>query len=156
MIRNAYSLNWRVALEVWDCRHGSRSSSSVGISAATSEACNARAMAQAIQPPSTNRTEPTAIQAAAPGSWVSRYISQPMMTVEGMVTTQAATIPITTRRLTPWPEATPEPVTEEAAAWVVEIGIPIPVAPKIAVTAPMLAASPELARSEVMRRPSSR
>ena len=59
------------------------SSSSVGISAATSEACNARAMAQAIQPPSTNRTEPTAIQAAAPGRLVSWYISQPMMTVEG-------------------------------------------------------------------------
>jgi hypothetical protein len=76
-----------------------------------------------------------------------------MMTVEGMVMTQAPTISITTRRLTLWPEATPEPVTEEAAAWVVEIGIPIPVAPKIAVTAPMLAASPELARSEVMRGP---
>ena len=57
--------------------------------------------AQAIQPPSTNSTEPTAIQAAMPGSWVSWYISQPMMTVEGMVMTQAATISITTPRLTP-------------------------------------------------------
>jgi hypothetical protein len=116
---------------------GSRSSSSVGISAATSEACIARAMAQAIHPTSTNRTDPTEIQAAAPGSWVSWYITHPTTIVDGMVMTQEANIFSTTRRLTPWPEATPEPVIEEAAAWVVEMGMPMPVAPKIAVTAPM-------------------
>ena len=44
-------------------------------------------------------------------------------------------------------------MTDDAAACVVEIGTPMPVAPKMAVTAPMLAASPELARSVVIRRP---
>ena len=77
----------------------------------------------------------------------------PTTTVDGMVMTQEATIFTTTRRLTPWPEATPEPVIEDAAAWVVEMGMPMPVAPKIAVTAPMLAANAELARNVVMRRP---
>jgi hypothetical protein len=96
------SRNRRVALDVGDCRHRFAELLVGGDFAATSEACNTRAMAQAVGPPSTNRTEPTAIQAAASGSWVSWYISQPMMTVEGMVMTQAATISITTRRLTPW------------------------------------------------------
>jgi hypothetical protein len=48
----------------------------------------------------------------------------PTTTVDGMVMTQEATIFTTTRRLTPWPEATPEPVIEDAAAWVVEMGCP--------------------------------
>ena len=39
----------------------------------------------------------------------------------------------------------PAPTTDDAAAWVVEIGAPRLVAPKIAVTAPMLAATPVLA-----------
>ena len=47
----------------------------------------------------------------------------------------------------------PAPTTEDAAACVVEIGMPSAVAPKMAVTAPMLAATPELALSRVIRRP---
>src|SRR6478735_3452966 len=133
---------------------GSRNSATVGISAATSEARRALDIAHAIQPNRTNSTAVTATNADAPGSFVSSNITQPITTVEGMVTTQATTISPTTLRLTPCPEATPEPVTDDAAAWVVEIGIPIAVAPKIELTAPMLAASPELARSEVIRRPS--
>ena len=88
-----------------------------------------------------------------PGSWVSWNIIHAITIVDGMVITQATTISTTTRRFTPLPEATPEPITEDAAAWVVEIGMPIPVAPKMAVTAPMLAARPELARSVVIRSP---
>jgi hypothetical protein len=110
-------------------------------------------MAQAIHPTSTNRTEPTEIQAAAPGSSVSWYVTHLTTIVDGMVMTQEANILTTTRRLTPWPDATPEPMIDEAAAWVVEMGMPMPVAPKIAVTAPMLAANPELARNVVIRRP---
>ncbi len=57
------------------------------------------------------------------------------------------------RPFRPVPAAAPEPITEEAAAWVVEIGTPSSVAPKMEVTAPMLAATPELAFSLVIRRP---
>src|SRR6478752_165897 len=103
---------------------GSRNSATLGISAATSDARNALDIAHAIQPNSTNST---ATKADGPGSSVSSNITQPITTVDGMVTTQATTISPTTLRLTPCPEATPEPVTDDAAAWVVEIGIPIAV-----------------------------
>ena len=65
----------------------------------------------------------------------------------------ASTISPTTLRLMPIPEPTPAPATDEAAAWVVEIGTPSPVAPKIEVTAPMLAATPEAACRVVIFRP---
>jgi hypothetical protein len=130
---------------------GSRSSSSVGISVATPAACIAPAMAHTIHPTSTNSTEPTEIQGSRAGEL--GQLVHPTTTVDGMVMTQEATIFTTTRRLTRWPEATPEPVIEDAAAWVVEMGMPMPVAPKIAVTAPMLATNAELARNVVMRRP---
>ena len=53
------------------------------------------------------------------------------------------------------PARRPHPLRRSsvAAAWVVEIGMPRPVAPKMAVVAPMLAATPELACSVVMRSP---
>ena len=66
---------------------------------------------------------------------------------------QAMTISPTTFQRAPRPEATPAPTIDDAAAWVVEIGMPRLVAPKIAVVAPMLAAAPELACSVVSFRP---
>jgi hypothetical protein len=107
---------------------GSRSSSSVGISVATPAACIAPAMAHTIHPTSTNSTEPTEIQGSRAGEL--GQLVHPTTTVDGMVMTQEATIFTTTRRLTPWLEATPEPVIEDAAAWVVEMGMPMPVAPE--------------------------
>src|SRR6478735_767428 len=95
---------------------GSRSWASLGTSASTSEARIAFDIAQAIQPSRTNSTPPTAIQAAAPGNWVSSNMSHAITSVEGMVNTQATTISATTRTFTPLPEATPDPITDDAAA----------------------------------------
>jgi hypothetical protein len=61
-------------------------------------------------------------QAAAPGNWVNRYMTREIPTVAGMVTTQAVTISPTTFGLTPPPDWMPDPVTDEAAACVVEHG----------------------------------
>src|SRR6478752_5176918 len=80
---------------------GSRSSSSLGISAATSSARSAFDIAHATQPNSTNSTAPTATKAAAPGSAVNWNTNQPTTTVDGIVTVQATTISATTLRLTP-------------------------------------------------------
>ena len=51
------------------------------------------------------------------------------------------------------PDPIPAPTTELAAACVVEIGIPIAVAPKIALEAPIFAAAPEAACSVVIFKP---
>ncbi len=70
-----------------------------------------------------------------------------------MVSTQATSISPTTFQLAPLPEPTPAPTMDDAAACVVEIGMPTAVAPKMAVVAPTLAARPELACSVVSFRP---
>src|SRR6478609_8053205 len=77
---------------------GSRSSSALGISAATSSARSAFDIAHATQPNSTNSTAPTATKAAAPGSAVNWNIIQPMTTVDGFVMVQATTISAATVR----------------------------------------------------------
>ena len=103
--------------------------------------------------PTTTTSTPTTIQASAPGSCVTLKTPKASTIVVGSVTIQARTISPTTLRLMPIPEATPAPATDEAAACVVEIGTPRPVAPKIEVTAPMLAATPDDACSVVIFRP---
>ena len=59
-----------------------------------------------------------------------------------MVRIQAVTISATTFQFVFCWDPRPAPITDVAAAWVVEIGTPAAVAPKIAVAAPMLAATP--------------
>ena len=95
---------------------------------------------------------PTTIQASTVGNCVSQNMPYAMPAAAGMVRTHAVTISPTTFQLAPLPEETPAPITELAAAWVVEIGAPIAVAPKIAVVAPRLRRA-GLACSVVMRRP---
>ena len=98
-------------------------------------------------------TVPTATHAATVGSWVSLNMRKAMVAAAGIVMIQASTISPTTFQLAPLPEPTPAPTMDEAAACVVEIGMPTAVAPKIAVVAPMLAATPELAWRVVIFRP---
>ena len=95
----------------------------------------------------------TEIHAAAIGSCVSLYMTKETVAAAGIVTIQATSISPTTFQLAPLPDATPPPTIEEAAACVVEIGMPTAVAPKIAVVAPMFAARPEFACSVVIFRP---
>jgi hypothetical protein len=110
-------------------------------------------MAQAIHPTSTNRTEPTEIQAAAPGSSVSWYITHLTTIVDRMVMIPGGQHLHHNPEIDALAGGDSGADDREAAAWVVEMGMPMPVAPKIAVTAPMLAANPELARNVVIRRP---
>ena len=63
---------------MWNRQHRFAKLRFGGDLAAMSDACTACAMAHAIQPMSTNKTEPTATQAAAPGSSVSWNITHPM------------------------------------------------------------------------------
>ncbi len=87
------------------------------------------------------------------GRVVTWYMAKPTRPHTGMVTTQAMPMSRMTPHLTVRRDATPTPMIEVAAAWVVEIGMPAFEAPKIAVVAPMFADSPLAFVSRVIFRP---
>ena len=110
-------------------------------------------MAQRIAAERPTSNGPRVSQVRIGPSWDRWYRTNPTVQVAGMVTTQAIAISPTHRQLVPLRPAVPAPTTDEAAAWVVEMGTPRAVAPKIAVVAPMLAATPVRAFRLVSRSP---